>query len=148
MGIREKIEDKIKKKEQEIMEYEKKISEAKSYIEALRDTIKLFPKSESSESPEAKIRPGSAIAKTLALLKKIGKPIHINEILEGIGKTTSKKDRVTLSGSLGWYVRRKEVFVRTAPNTFGLVGIGSEMSDQPPDDFGIEKQESTEQEEF
>ena len=137
MGIRDKLEEKIKKKEQEIQEYEAKIKEAKVYIEAVKDTMKLLPKSEiKGESPESKIRPGSVISKTLALLKKTGRPMHINEILEGIGKSTSKKDRVALSGSLGWYVRRHEIFNRTAPNTFGLIS-----SEEPPDDFGIDKKE-------
>jgi hypothetical protein len=141
MDIREKIEDKIKNKEQEIVEYERKISETKSYIEALRDTIKLFPRSTINESAESKIRPGSAIAKTLAFLKKTGKPMHLNDILEGIGKVTTKKERVTLSGSLGWYVRRHEVFVRTGPNTFGLIGMESETEEKPPEDFGLEYDE-------
>ncbi|HET6515359.1 MAG TPA: hypothetical protein VFG09_09400 [Thermodesulfovibrionales bacterium] len=146
MGLREKIEDKIKKKEQEIADYERKISEARSYMEALKDTIKLLPKSEMNESAESKIRPGSAIAKTLALLKKTGRPMHLNEILEGIGKQTTKKERVALSGSLGWYVRKHEVFIRTAPNTFGLIGMESDIEEKPPEDFGLEKTEEKEDE--
>ncbi len=141
MSLRKKIEDKIKKKEQEIQEYETKISEAKIYISALNETLRLLPKdSDITESPESKIRPGSAIAKTLALLKKTGRPMHINEILEGIGKSTSKKDRVALSGSLGWYVRRHEIFTRPAPNTFGLIS-----SEEPPNDFGLDKKEKGEE---
>lgn len=148
MGIRDKIEDRIKKKEQEIQDYEMKISEAKSYIEALMDTIKLLPKSEIAEAPESKIRPGSTIAKTLALLRKAGKSMHINEILEGMGKSTSKKERVALSGSLGWYVRRHEIFMRTAPNTFGLIGMRTEITEKPPEDFGVEKEENSDLDPF
>ena len=121
MNIRKKLEDKIKKKEQDIQGFETKISEANAYIQALQETMRLLPKS--GEDVESKIRPGSAIAKTLAYLKEAGRPMHINDILEGIGKSTSKKARVALSGSLGWYVRRYEIFTRTAPNTFGLIGM-------------------------
>jgi hypothetical protein len=137
MSIHKKLEDKIRKKEQEIQEYATKINEAKVYIQALQEAIKLLPKSGTDESSESKIRPGSTIGKTLALLKKTGKPMHIDEILLAIGKSASKKDKMALGGSLGWYVRRHEVFNRTAPNTFGLIG-GIE---EPPDDFGVDKKD-------
>ena len=104
MGLREKFEEKIRKKEQEIQEYENKIREAKAYLQALQDTIRLLPKEEGSISVESKLRPGSAAYKTMIFLKKAGKPMHINEILKSIGKTTSKKDRISLGGSLSWYI--------------------------------------------
>jgi len=145
MTLRKKIEDKINKKEQEIQDFQTKINEAKAYIQALQETIRLLPKEDSEESAESKIRPTSAMGKTLALLKKTGHPMHLNEILKAIGKTTSKKDRVALSGSLGWYVRKGEVFMRSAPNTFGLIGMESDEEMVPPDDFGlVEEKEKTE----
>ncbi len=148
MSVREKLEDRIKKKEQEIRDYESKISEAKAYIQALQDTIRLLPKDEGSAiSAESKLRTGSAVYKAMIFLKKVGKPMHINEILKGIGKTTSKNDRISLSSSISWYVRRKEVFSRPAPNTFGLISM-EESSKEPPDDFGLNKEETTELESF
>ncbi|MBI4823663.1 MAG: hypothetical protein HY805_05480 [Nitrospirae bacterium] len=140
MGIRAKFEEKIKRKEQEIQEYEGKIREAKAYLQALQDSLKLLPREGKNVSIESILRPGSNIAKTYEFLKKIGKPLHITEILKGIGKSTSKKDRIALSGSLGWYVRRKEIFTRPAPNTFGLIESGEE----PPEDFGLDKKEEKE----
>ena len=64
----------------------------------------------------------------------------------GIGKSTSKKDRSALSGSLGWYVRRHEIFTRTAPNTFALIGMELNSEEEPPDDFGVDKENGAEQE--
>jgi predicted RNase H-like nuclease (RuvC/YqgF family) len=140
MGLREKFDEKIKRKEQEIQEHENKIREAKAYIQALQDTIKLLPKEDESASFQVKkLRPGSAVYKTMMLLKKTGKPIHINEILKALGKTTSKKDRISLGGSLGWYVRKNEIFTRPEPNTFGLIAF--EKSEEPPEDFGIDHKE-------
>ena len=140
MGIRTKIEEKIKKKEEEIQELENKIREAKAYLQALQDTIKILPKENvSGAMVENMLKPGSNIDKTYNFLKKTGKPVHLNEILIGIGKTISKKDKISLSGSLGWYVRRNEVFTRPAPNTFGLINF--EEIIEPPDGFGIEKEE-------
>jgi hypothetical protein len=133
-----KLEDRLRRKEQEIQELEMKISEAKAYIQALTDTIKLLPKDKKeSVSVEDKLRPGSLVFKTWEFLKKSGKPMHINEILIAIGKTTNKKDKIALAGSLGWYVRRQEIFTRPEPNTFGLIDI--EKSDEPPDNFGLDE---------
>ena len=147
MGLREKFEEKIRKKEQEIQEYENKIREAKAYLQALQDTIRLLPKEEGSISVESKLRPGSAAYKTMIFLKKAGKPMHINEILKSIGKTTSKKDRISLGGSLSWYIRKNEIFTRPAPNTFGLKSM-EKSEEEPPEDFGLNKEEITELESF
>jgi len=147
MKIREKLEKRIKKKEQEIQELRAKIGEAQAYIQALQDTIQFLPRDTSSGvSVERALRPGSAVAKTLTFLRKSGKPMHITDILKGIGKTTSKKDRISLSGSLGWYVRRNELFARPAPNTFGL--IETETANEPPEGFGDSDNEVTDLEPF
>jgi predicted ribosome quality control (RQC) complex YloA/Tae2 family protein len=138
MGLRDKFDEKIKRKEQEIQEYENKIREARAYMQALQDTVKLLPKEDNDASFKVKkIRPGSAVYKTMVFLKKAGKPVHINDILKGIGKTTSKKDRISLGGSLGLYIRKNEIFTRPEPNTFGLIAF--EKSEEPPNDFGIDK---------
>jgi hypothetical protein len=140
VSLIKKIEDRLRRKEQEIQELEIKISEAKAYIQALTDTIKLLPKDKKEfVSVEDKLRPGSLVFKTWEFLKKSGKPMHINEILIAIGKTTNKKDKIALAGSLGWYVRRQEIFTRPEPNTFGLIAI--EKSEEPPDDFGVAEKE-------
>jgi hypothetical protein len=141
MGIRTKIEEKIKKKEEEIKEFESKIKETRAYLQALQDTMKLLPKEiENGVVIENMLKPGSNIAKTYDLLKRNGKPLHLNDILIGIGKTTTKKDRISLSGSLGWYVRRNEIFTRPAPNTFGLKNFEEVVG--PPDGFGIDRDEN------
>lgn len=140
MGIKEKIEEKIKKKDLEIQELESKIREAKSYIQALQDTLKVLPKEEMAISvpTESSLRPGGSIAKTLQYLKKTGQPMHISEILKGIGKPISKKERVSLSGSLNFYVKRNSIFNRPSPNTFGLVEWGNISTTEPPEDFGTD----------
>jgi len=142
MGLRDKFEEKIKKKESEIQELENQIREAKAYLQALQDSLKLLPKEErvAGTGPiESTLRPNSNIYKTYKFLKDSGKALHIDDILKGIGKGTSKKEKVSLAGSLGWYVRRKEIFTRPAPNTFGL--IINEQLGEPPDDFGIDSKQ-------
>ena len=146
MGLRTKFEERIKKKEQEIQEYETKIREAKAYLQALQDALKILPRESAGGTAEDIFRPGSNVAKTYDLLKKAGRPLHITDILKGIGKGTSKKDKVSLSGSLAWYVRRKEIFTRPAPNTFGLISM--ESTEEPPGDFGVPKETKEEESEL
>lgn len=146
MGIRGKFDERIKRKEAEIQGLENQIREAKAYLQALQDSLKLFPREEKAHgsmgSVASTLRPNSNIYKTYELLKKTGGALQIDEILKGIGKDTSKKEKVSLAGSLGWYVRRKEIFTRPAPNTFGLIGKAEQL-EEPPEDFGIDsKQEA------
>lgn len=138
MTTRQKIEDKIRKKEQEIQEHESLIRDAKVYVEALRETLKMLPKDDSdAERPESKLRAGSRIAKVYALLKKTGHPLHVSALLEGIGELNTAENRVALSGSLGAYLRHEEIFTRPAPNTFGLRETNGAGINEPPDNFGM-----------
>lgn len=139
MALRDKFEERIKKKELEVQELESKTREAKAYLQALQDSIKLLPKEEKVGvgSIVETLRSGSNVHKTYELLKKMGKPMHLNEILKAIGKGTSKTEKVNLAGSLGGYVRKGEIFTRPAPNTFGLISMEDIL--EPPDDFGTEE---------
>lgn len=148
MGIRDKFEDKIKKKREEIDKLKIQILEAEAYISGLQDAIKYLPKDVKDEMAEGAIRPGSKIYKTFNLLKTVGKPMHIDEILKALGLPLKKSEKVSLSGSLGWYVRKKEIFTRPAPNTFGLISMESDKTDEPPDDFGFMDDESEENDEM
>ena len=136
MSIKSRLNEKIKKKEQEIQEYETKIREAKSYLQALQDAMKLLPREDIGSFEKSILRPNSNIGKTHAFLKKVKKPMHVNEILKAIGKGTTKKERVSL--------RRKEIFTRPAPNTFGLMNM--EEPEEPPDQFGLDYVDNEEQE--
>ncbi|MHB0977410.1 MAG: hypothetical protein ACYC1U_09500 [Candidatus Aquicultorales bacterium] len=146
MGFREKLEDKIKRKEQEIQEHEMKIAQAKAYLQGLQEAIRLLPRdSTTSGSEEIILRKGSSIYKTRELLRKHGEPMHVMDILRGIGKEPDKKSRTALSGSLGFYVRQNQIFTRPDPNTFGLLEWGNGAT-EPPDDFGLLETEVAESE--
>jgi len=141
MGLKAKFEERIKRKELEIAEYETKIREARSYLQALQDSMKLLPK-ESQNTPlgSVTLRAGSYTYKVYEYLKKIGKPAHINDILKMIGKDVTNTEKVNLASTLGTYVRKKEIFTRTAPNTFGLIELET-IADEPPDDFGMDSKQ-------
>src|SRR5262245_57070047 len=126
MGTRGKFDLTIRKKEEEIREYETKIREAKSYIQALQDFAKLLPRDEDRDSSVIALRPGSKTAKARDFLKEKGKPLHISLILDGIDIPNTKANRASLAGSLGSYARREQVFKNFGSNVFGLIGMVDE----------------------
>ncbi|MEO7864152.1 MAG: hypothetical protein ABIU05_27700 [Nitrospirales bacterium] len=149
MGMREKLEDRMKRKEQEIQEYDAKSREARAYIQALQEAVKLLPREEArSSNAEAILRPGGSAHKAFKALRGAGRPMHITELLKAIGSTNTPKNRISVGGTLARYARNNQIFLRTAPNTFSLVDGGGE---DPPENFGVmseavEKEDSDEEE--
>ena len=141
MGLRENFQKLIQRKQAEIRELEVRIREAQSYLQALQDSSKLLPKDVETigvPSSEFSLRPGTSLAKIRDIIKETGSPMHINEILERLGKTVDNQNRVSLVGTLGSYSRKGRVFSRTAPNTFGLLELGHSeaVGDELPEMFG------------
>lgn len=141
MSERKKVEERIKKKEQELEDLRSRIRECEVYLQALQDILKIMPRGEEGESPDTALRPGSNIAKARDALLKTGKPLHVHDLLKAMGLQADKKNRLSLSGSLAAYVRQGEIFTRPAPNTFGLVEFKGKIGvpDEPPADFGMDK---------
>ena len=145
MGIREEFRKRIEKKQQEIKELESKIKEANSYLQALLDSMKWLPRDEGDLTGSQTLRPGTTLAKAQDAIRKSGRAMHVADILKAIGKPSDKKNRVSLGGSLSGYVRRREIFTRPAPNTFGLIEMtkstnGSEETEGSdlPENFGAD----------
>lgn len=141
MGLREDIQKRIERKQQELTEREMAFALERAatgaYIQAMQDMLKSLPRASSDIRPTNLIlRPGSAMAQAKDAIQKAGKPLHISEILRAIGRPVDKVTRVSIGGSISNYVRRGEVFTRTAPNTFGLVGMESVTPSEPPEGFG------------
>jgi hypothetical protein len=147
MGARESLQRLADKKQQEIEELQAEIERAKVYLQAIMDSIKVLPKEINSNGNSARqptLRPGTALAKTRDAILTAGRPLHISEIVSAVGKQQDSKTRLSLAGSIAWYVRRKQVFTRPAPNTFGLIEMGSsseaatpiEETPDLPDTFG------------
>jgi hypothetical protein len=137
MGVRQDFEKRIGRKEQEIADLEGKIRDARSYIQALEDAMKIVPKDVlEQESDGRTLRPGSSMAKARDAVRKAGKPIYILDILKAIGKPQDKKNRISLAGSLSAYAKRKEIFTKPAPNTFGLLEFEKAPEAEIPESFG------------
>lgn len=142
MNERRKIEDRLRRKEQEIQLLEDQIKDAKVYIQALQDVLKLLPREADGETtPDAMLRAGSLVSQARIAIKTHGSPLHIDEILRVLGKEVTRETKAALSSSLAAYVRRSEIFTRPAPNTYGLIELNPPAERQadtgtPPPNFG------------
>ncbi|MGH7484138.1 MAG: hypothetical protein ACREMY_00865 [bacterium] len=142
MGFREEIQRRIEKKQAEWSELERELDRqraaAEAYVQALQDMLKVLPRDVNEVKPETYLRPGGAMARTRELILAQGHPLHVNDILKGLGKPTERGVRTSLSTSLNVYARKGEVFVRTGPSTFGLLELGhsSAAEAEPPAGFG------------
>lgn len=125
MQIKREIDRRIEKKRQEIAELKQQLGTAETYLGALLDMAKLLPKEGDKETI---LRAGSDLAKARDFIKTLGQPCHVNAILAGIGKDINKSNKISLSGSLGSYVRKGVIFTKPAPNTFSLIEL--ENSDE------------------
>lgn len=148
MSARSQVEKKIQAKQEEIADFETQIEKAQAYIQAMQEVLRLLPREEGDTvSSENLPRHGSAMAKTRDLLLETGKPMHITDILKGIGKENTKSQRLSVSGSLRSYARKGLVFTQEGGNVFGLVefqghnGNGRSPKDVPPKGFGLATEE-------
>ncbi|HZZ68054.1 MAG TPA: hypothetical protein VFE18_07755 [Phenylobacterium sp.] len=140
MSERAVIKERLRKKEQEIHTLEAKLASARIYVQALQDILKMLDKVGDDSPVESVLRPGSTVSQARDVILERGKPVHIIELLEALGKDTNRDSRASLTSSLAAYVRKSEVFTRPAPNTFGLIELGHQTvdddDDEPPPSFG------------
>lgn len=141
--LREDLQKRIERKLTERVELEQKFERQKAaadaYIQALQDTLNGLPRDGARVKPRTGLRSGGAIARVREMILAAQRPLHLDEILKGLGKAADKKSRASVGGALGNYVRRGEVFSRTGPNTFGLIELGHTTrgtEDEPPPGFG------------
>jgi hypothetical protein len=145
MNERRKIEERLRKKEEEIRILEAQIRDARIYTQALQDVLKMLPRASERDIAAGTLRPGSGVAKVREFILNKGEPAHILELLRSLGKDSTREARASLSGSLAAYVRKGEIFTRPGPNTFGLIELTHENqeedsagSDEPPAEFGLD----------
>lgn len=141
-GVREQkaIEDQLRRKEAEIVSLEEKLKAAKIYAKALRDVLRLVGKEDTEEAGETKLRKGSLVDQARELIHDRGEPVHIDEILRAMGRDVTRDAKASLNSSLAAYVRNGEIFVRTAPATYGLIELAhtelDDVEEDPPAGFG------------
>jgi len=138
------IQKQISKKEAEIAVFEKKLSEARVYIQALQDVLKAAEKDEAeSAAAQGTIREGSTVDQARKAILNAGQSMHLDELLKAIGREVTREAKASLNGSLSAYVRKGEIFTRTKASTFSLLEIETneqheeiEQLEEPPAGFG------------
>ena len=108
----------IKEKDREIKNLEAQLGKAKTERKELQKALKII---ESVSKPRVKRarkkRTGPSIPDTVEkVLKRAGKPLHVEEISKKIGVKAAR-----ISASLQRYIKIKKRFKRTAAATFGLI---------------------------
>jgi 1,2-phenylacetyl-CoA epoxidase PaaB subunit len=141
MTERDRIKERLKKKEIEIQVLEEKLRSARIYAQALHDVIKMMEEEDHPhQAADSVLRPGSAVAQAREVILRRGEPVHINDLLAALGREMTRESRASLTSSIAAYVRRQDIFTRPAPNTFGLIELGhtniADDSPQPPKGFG------------
>lgn len=154
-----KLQSEIDSLQKEKSDLEAKINQINSDLEkkqALLD-LTLSYKEDIDESQIQKtfqLQAGSDLAKVKKLIEKNRKPLYIKDILKGLGIEDTRNKRSSLGGSLNTYSKEGKIFEKTAPNTFGLIGMkykdeSEEMEERIEisnnnDDFFIESKENGE----
>jgi hypothetical protein len=139
---RDKIVERMRKKEQEIQELESSIKDAKVYLQALQDVLRLFPRETEGGGADVSLRAGSLVAQAREIILKHGAPMHVNDIVKAMGRDLTRTNQTGVAGSIAAYVRKGEIFTRTGPNTFSLIELEraepeeAPLADEPPPDFG------------
>jgi len=134
MGLLQDIQKKIRSKESEILEIEEQIRNlavrkeaAKAYISGLQDILPRVQRDEiaaggTGDSKRIEFRKGSQPEVVRDMLEKAGTPLHVDVMLEKMGKAGDKKAKLALVGTLARYARQGLAFKKTAPNTYALIG--------------------------
>lgn len=141
MNQQKKIMGRIRRKEAEIQDLEVQIREAKAYVQAMQDVLKMLPRTGAGPGGAEILRTGSAAAQARDIILAAGQPVHVTDLLKEMGKEMTRETRASLSGTLAAYVRKGEIFTRPGPNVFGLVEMDEQpkapiQADEPPDNFG------------
>src|ERR1700694_1941733 len=94
MGAREQILKAIEKKRAEAAEHERLRLAAEHHVKGLEEALKALPKEGGGANGEAvMLREDSGPAKARDFLQKLGRPAHIAELVEGIGREPSHENK-------------------------------------------------------
>ena len=147
MSGRTDLEKRIDKERQRIAGLRSEVERAEAFMQGLQEALTMLPKEKEARQGKSKVkskakgklRSGSDIEKVYNLLLQKASPMHLSEILIGIGKEDTKANRMSFAGSLGRYVRNGKIFTRPGPNLFSLkqfVDAKPKMPLELPREFG------------
>lgn len=120
MGARDSLQKIADRKALEINNLKLQLAQAEAYLQAIQDSLKVLPRELNDPNAEPELRVGSLLAQARDVLRLEGKPMHVNKILEKMGRDVDKSNRISLSGSMAAYVRKGVIFRKAGPNIFAL----------------------------
>jgi len=145
MALTDDLSRRIRAKRQEIAAIdqqaaalEQQRTAAQAYVQGLEEALKLAerttPPQSAAESARA-LRKGSMPARAYPVLKSAGRPVYLVNLLESMGVATTLANKRALASALSAYARKREIFTRPEPNTFGLIEFeqGTEGADGEPE---------------
>lgn len=140
MNLRTTFEKQIRNKKSEIRTLEIVLNAARASLQATQNALASLSNNKKHSTDDAVFRAGTTLEKVLNILRKSGKPMKVMPLLTALGKEQTPVNRQALVGTLGAYVRQRKVFIKTGPNTFGLLEWENHRTTQennPPEDFGL-----------
>jgi hypothetical protein len=94
-------------------------------LEAQLKAVRRLKAGEKEPKPRSRRKGMSQVDMTYDILKRAGTPLHVSEIIPRIAQAHGRKvDRESLASALIKKVQRRNRFVRTDKNVFGLIEWG------------------------
>jgi hypothetical protein len=131
--IQSDLERRIARERRRVAELRNELIRREAFIQGLQEAIKMLSAESADvrDDPSESLRAGSDVRKAQELLSEASRPLHISDILKGIGKTDTRENRASLASSLARYARRGELFQREGPNEFSLLSPRTNEPMQP-----------------
>lgn len=135
MALTDDLARRVEKKRLEIAALERQLEAAHAYIQAMEEALKLAERNgtgvPATREAVRSLRKGSMPAKAYPILKRAGRPIYVATLLEEMGEEVTTENKRALASALSAYARKKDIFTRPEPNTFGLVELSGSDSAAP-----------------
>jgi hypothetical protein len=151
MSAREDIEKRIEKEKQKVSDLQKQIERSNAFIQGMREALQLISGNiKVVESPKetSYFRAGDT-KNAYEILKQTGKSMHIDELLNSIGKPVNKQTRASLGSSLRRVAKRSGIVKCIGNSTFSLSDLINETTNidkkdiiKLPDSFGSDSEQT------
>ena len=145
MSLTADLSKRVDKKRQEIVALEQQMLAARAYVQAMEEALRLAGRMNAPETARERsssLRQGSLPAKAYPVLKRNLRPMYLVALLEGMEVQPTNKNKRALASSLSAYARKREIFTRPEPNTFGLIEFEEDTSDGSSEGEPVEETSS------
>lgn len=115
----------IKEKQEAIMKLQGELDEARAMLDGAGKVPRIRPTRGTGRGgrPKAAMTPydpNSTAGKAVSVLRDVGKPLHVGDLISHIERRGHNVNKTTLVGNLSRWVKKRELFYRAGPNKFGL----------------------------